>query len=151
MRGDTEPDNLKTAYACPHCTDYFDTEKEFEDHYKKNHCLYTVQMSLIRKCLVKYRSLSGRMLWKAITQQTKSGSIFVYNISPHGFFEMPKSNSYKRLLMEASSGGLEEDIDHTLGDLLELLENLAAILSTYRSKYLDNNTLKTKSIWYSVH
>lgn len=45
----------------------------------------------------------------------------------------------ERLLMEASSGGLEEDIDHTLGDSLKLLENLAAILNTYRSKYLDSN------------
>lgn len=37
----------------------------------------------------------------------------------------------ERLLVEASSGGLEEDIDHTLGDSLKLLENLAAILSTH--------------------
>ncbi|GAA5796137.1 hypothetical protein HPULCUR_001506 [Helicostylum pulchrum] len=41
--------------------------------------------------------------------------------------------------METSSGGLEEDIDHTLGDSLKLLENIAAILNTYRSKYLDSN------------
>lgn len=45
----------------------------------------------------------------------------------------------ERLLMETSSGGLEEDIDHTLGDSLKLLENIAAILNTYRSKYLDSN------------
>ncbi|KAI9259165.1 hypothetical protein EDC94DRAFT_497230, partial [Helicostylum pulchrum] len=45
----------------------------------------------------------------------------------------------ERLLMETSSGGLEEDIDHTLGDSLKLLKNLAAILNTYRSKYLDSN------------
>ncbi|CAO3612537.1 unnamed protein product [Mucor hiemalis] len=37
MRGDTEPDNLKIAYACPNCTDYFDAEREFEDHYKEKH------------------------------------------------------------------------------------------------------------------
>lgn len=45
----------------------------------------------------------------------------------------------ERLLMEASSGGLEEDIDHTLSDSLKLLENLAAILNTYRAKYLNSN------------
>lgn len=41
--------------------------------------------------------------------------------------------------METSSGGLEEDIDHTLGNSLKLLENLAAILNTYRAKYLNSN------------
>ncbi|KAI9474269.1 MAG: hypothetical protein EXX96DRAFT_462875, partial [Benjaminiella poitrasii] len=45
----------------------------------------------------------------------------------------------ERLLMEASSGGLEEDFNHTLGDSLKLLENLAAILNTYRTKYLNSN------------
>lgn len=45
----------------------------------------------------------------------------------------------ERLLMEASSGDLEEDIDHTLDESLKLLENLVAILSTYRSKYLHSN------------
>ncbi|KAI7869251.1 uncharacterized protein EV154DRAFT_398211, partial [Mucor mucedo] len=45
----------------------------------------------------------------------------------------------ERLLMEASSGGLEENFDHTLGDSLKLMENLTAILDTYRSKYLNSN------------
>lgn len=45
----------------------------------------------------------------------------------------------ERLLMEASSGGLEEDLNHTVGDSLKLLENLAAILNTYRAKYLNSN------------
>ncbi|KAG2206232.1 hypothetical protein INT45_013151 [Circinella minor] len=45
----------------------------------------------------------------------------------------------ERLLMEVSSGGLEEDLDHTLNDSLKLLENLAAILNTYRAKYLNSN------------
>ncbi|KAG0741120.1 hypothetical protein G6F23_007805 [Rhizopus arrhizus] len=31
------PDNVKTAYACPNCTDYYDTGKEFEGHYNKDH------------------------------------------------------------------------------------------------------------------
>lgn len=44
------------------------------------------------------------------------------------------SGQDERLLMEASSGGLEIDIDHSLGDPLKLLENPAAILNTYRSK-----------------
>ncbi|KAI9470911.1 MAG: hypothetical protein EXX96DRAFT_490196, partial [Benjaminiella poitrasii] len=38
-----------------------------------------------------------------------------------------------------TSGGLEEDLNHTLGDSLKLLENLAAILNTYRAKYLNSN------------
>ncbi|CEP14138.1 hypothetical protein [Parasitella parasitica] len=45
----------------------------------------------------------------------------------------------ERLSMEASSGCLEEDIDHTFGDSLKLLENLAAILNTCRAKYLNSN------------
>ncbi|KAI8094666.1 hypothetical protein BDF21DRAFT_409218 [Thamnidium elegans] len=45
----------------------------------------------------------------------------------------------ERLLMEASSGGLEENLDHTLGDSLKLLENLTAILNTYRAKYLNSD------------
>jgi hypothetical protein len=42
-------------------------------------------------------------------------------------------------LFEASSGGLKEDLEHTLGDSLKLLKNLTAILNTYRAKYLNNN------------
>lgn len=60
----------------------------------------------------------------------------------------------ERLIMEASSGGLKEDIDHTLGDSLKLLENLAAILNTYRSKYINSNEetfSKLKVFRYSVH
>lgn len=45
----------------------------------------------------------------------------------------------ERLLVEASSGGLEEDLDHTLGNSLKLLENLAAILNTYRAKYCNSD------------
>lgn len=49
------------------------------------------------------------------------------------------TNQEERLLFEASSGGLEEDLNHTLGDSLKLLENLTAIVNTYRSKYLNSN------------
>ncbi|KAI8079346.1 hypothetical protein BDF21DRAFT_322260, partial [Thamnidium elegans] len=35
--------------------------------------------------------------------------------------------------------GLEEDLVHTLGDSLKLLENLSAILNTYHVKYLNRN------------
>ncbi|CAO3655332.1 unnamed protein product [Mucor fragilis] len=44
----------------------------------------------------------------------------------------------ERLLVETFFGGME-DLDHTLGDSLKLLENLAATLNTYCSKYLNSN------------
>ena len=31
-----QPDNLKTAYACPNCTDYCDTEKAITEKTNKN-------------------------------------------------------------------------------------------------------------------
>ncbi|KAI7869252.1 hypothetical protein EV154DRAFT_607733 [Mucor mucedo] len=287
-RGDTEPDNLNIAFACPHCIEYFDTEELFEVHHKKSHlsekranggdqvilahkkqCFsiltpvknttlsgpkfkstdierlkpfvrmaiesnqtigeedaqimqdnldhqhklkalsqYTVQMSLIRPCdclalnnaheiplLVWMCALEGRK-----TTNQKRFDCLVQHITtwfssrckrmtPHQYFNisMTKSSIYnfndkngyadgfgytgqdERLLMEASSGGLEENVDHTLGEgvltmvyivltnfflfgqnvranvsfkpinSLKLLENLAAILNTYRSKYLNSN------------
>lgn len=47
----------------------------------------------------------------------------------------------ERLLVEVSSGGLEEELDHTLSDSLKLLENLTAILNTYRAKYPNSNKM----------
>ncbi|CEI87733.1 hypothetical protein RMCBS344292_02142 [Rhizopus microsporus] len=52
------------------------------------------------------------------------------------------------ILIESSSGGLNEDLDHTLGDSPKLLENLTAILNTHRGKYLysDKATFKKLKI-----
>lgn len=45
------------------------------------------------------------------------------------------------LLVEASSGGLEEELDHTLSGSLKLVEKLAAILNSYRAKYPNSNKI----------
>ncbi|OBZ82761.1 hypothetical protein A0J61_09193 [Choanephora cucurbitarum] len=47
----------------------------------------------------------------------------------------------QRLLMKVFSGDLEENLNHTLGDLLKLLEDLMAIVNTYCAKYLNSNKL----------
>lgn len=46
------------------------------------------------------------------------------------------------LLIEASSGGLAEDLTHTLGDSLKLLQNLIGIINTNRARF-QNATSQT--------
>ncbi|KAG1323727.1 hypothetical protein G6F62_009503 [Rhizopus arrhizus] len=128
---------------------------------------YAVQISLIRECLtLNHANEILLLVWtRALEGNNTTNQQRFHRLVQHvttwfssrcercQYFNifMTKSNIYnfndgigytgqdERLLIEASSGGLEEDLDHILGDSLKLLENLAAILNTYRAKYLNSN------------
>jgi hypothetical protein len=64
----------------------------------------------------------------------------------HSSFQIKHQPILQTLLIESSSRGLNEDLDHTLDVSLKLLENLIAVLNMYRAKYLNSDKTTFKKL-----
>ncbi|KAG2210547.1 hypothetical protein INT47_002489 [Mucor saturninus] len=115
-RGDTEPDNLNNAFACPNCTEYFDTEELFEDHYKQKH-------------LSEKRPHEGDQVILAHKKQCFNIST-VHNTTLNGpkfkYTDIARLKPFVRMAIESNTDISEEDA-HIIQDNLDHQQKLKTL------------------------